>query len=313
MPSSSRLREAQMRAVTVTGRESRAALAALLVAAAFVSGCAMTEREYLQSRAPVDELAEKVAHLERSLAEAQRDRVGQASAAQAPDEKLRRRVDEQGKGLADLRARVDELSLQIAGLSGRLEVLEKAGSSARESARAGASQLETRLSDLEKKLEKLQTAAARAPEPQRPAPSPLEGEKPQPPAVVEKRSPFQVLYEEAYDLYRKQGKPEEAREKFRTLITTYPEAPLVPNAYFWIGESYYDQGQYEPAILEYDNVVKKFPKSDKVPSALLKEAFAFDKLGDAVGARALLKKLLREYPKADQAAIAQKKLDSIGE
>ena len=50
-----------------------------------------------------------------------------------------------------------------------------------------------------------------------------------------------------------------------------------------------------------------------MPSALLKQAFAFDALNDPVGAKALLKKLVRDYPKSDQAGIAQKKLDSLGD
>ncbi|MBE0616349.1 MAG: tol-pal system protein YbgF, partial [Proteobacteria bacterium] len=46
---------------------------------------------------------------------------------------------------------------------------------------------------------------------------------------------------------------------------------------------------------------------------LLKQAFAFDAIGDPVDARILLKKILREHPSSEQAAIAKKKLEILGE
>jgi len=286
----------------LNGRACRAAGAALLLT---LAGCALTEREYVQAKSTSDEFAEKIARLERALAELQRGR--------SPDAQLQKRVEDQGKSFADLRARLDEVSAQGASLQGRLEVLERGLAGERESSRVVWGPLETRLSELDKRVDKLQAAAVRAPEPPRPV-APVNGaEKPPTAAAAEKKSPAQALYDEAYTLYRKQGKHEEARERFKVFLQTYPEASLIPNAYFWVGESYYDQGQYEPAILEYDNVIKKFPKSDKVPSALLKQAFAFDALSDPVGAKTLLKKLIRDFPKSDQAVIAQKKLDTLGD
>lgn len=269
-----------------------------------LSGCFYTEREYQQAKDASEELAEKVARLERALAEIQQ--------RPAPEPQLQKRVEEQGKGLAELRARFDEVSAQAASLQGRVEVLERGVAGDRESNRAALSPFETRLADLDKRLEKLQASSARPPEPPRQTP-PSSGPEKAPPAPPAAKNPAQALYDEAYTLYRKQGKHDEAREKFKVFMQTYPESSLIPNAFFWVGESYYDQQQYEAAILEYDSVIKKFPKSDKVPSALLKQAFAFDSLNDAVGAKTLLKKLIRDFPKSDQAAIAQKKLDVLGD
>jgi tol-pal system protein YbgF len=288
----------------LSSRVYRAAAAALFLAT--LSGCPFVEVRDAPARpSPEDDLAQKVMRLERALSELQR--------GQTPDVQLQKRVDDQGRGLADLRVRIDELSTQAAAVQGRIEALEKTQGGERESARIGLSQWEARLSELDKKLDRLEKAqaAVRPAEPPRPAPVPVvERPQQQPP---EKRVTPQALYDEAYGLYRKQGKHEEAREKFKAFIQTYPDAPLVPNAHFWVGESYYDQAQYEPAILEYDNVIKRFPKSDKVPSALLKQAFAFDALNDPGGAKTLLRKLVRDFPKSDQAAIAQKKLDALGE
>jgi tol-pal system protein YbgF len=145
---------------------------------------------------------------------------------------------------------------------------------------------------------------------QTPAPTPAAPERPAAPA--EKRPSPQSLYDEGYALL-KQGKPEQSRDRMLEFLRLYPEAGLAANAHFWIGESYYDQKQYEQAILEYDKVVQKFPKSEKVPSALLKQAFAFDAMSDPADARILLRKILREYPSSDQASIAKKKLEALGE
>ncbi|MHB8766859.1 MAG: tol-pal system protein YbgF, partial [Deferrisomatales bacterium] len=153
-------------------------------------------------------------------------------------------------------------------------------------------------------------AATAAPAPA-PAPAPTPAAAPAPAPAAAKLS-GQALYDQAYALY-KQAKYPEARELFATYIQDNPDTNLTDNAYFWIGETYYDQGQFEPAILEYDKAIQKFPKGDKVASALLKQAFAFDAIGDRVDARILLKKILREHASSEQAAIAKKKLELLGE
>ena len=120
------------------------------------------------------------------------------------------------------------------------------------------------------------------------------------------------------ELYRqglaalKQKNYARARKLFRQYLELYPQGKYAPNAYFWIGETYYAQRRYEEAILEYQKVVDHYPKHYKVPAALLKQALSFLHLGDNEAARILFRKIVKEYPRSEQAPVARKYLKRLG-
>ena len=59
-----------------------------------------------------------------------------------------------------------------------------------------------------------------------------------------------------------------------------PTAPLAPNAYYWMGESYMNLKAYEKAIVQFQEVIDRFPKSDKAAKAMLRQAEGFAAIGD---------------------------------
>ena len=80
--------------------------------------------------------------------------------------------------------------------------------------------------------------------------------------------------EEARDLpddYRRgialvrQGAYDKAIQSLRDFLRTNRESPLVPNAQYWIGESYYMLADYYQAILNFNQVRQQHPKSDRAP------------------------------------------------
>lgn len=278
-------------------RAGRAARIAVLPALFFLASCTVTEREVAQQGGRIDDLQVRLLRLERAVAEAR----GGPSAAAPADPDFQRRV-------ADLGQRLEEVGSEVRSLSGRVEAAERTSAGGGVAPRVDA--LEAKLADLARRLEALERRPAAAPAaPVAAAPTPVPS--PPTPAAPPPLS-GQALYDKAYAAY-KEGRYEEARELFRNYIAQHPDTPLTGNAYFWIGESHYDQGQYEQAILEYDKVVQRFPKGSKVAGALLKQAFAFDAIGDPVDARILLRKLLREHPNSEQAPIARRKLELLGE
>ncbi|GAB6061796.1 tol-pal system protein YbgF [Deferrisoma palaeochoriense] len=289
------------------GRAGRILAGALPALALLAVSCAQipTRDDVARQDARFAALEERFLRLERALSEA---RATEAAPA-APD---------YGPRLAELGQQVEALDAQVRTLLGRVDALEKRPAPALPSGRLEA--LERRLEELGKRVAALEArpaAAAPAAPAAKPAPAPAPAVEPPKPGAAKPEPPkpqvsAQELYDRAYALY-KEGKHEEAREAFQRFIELYPKSDLTDNAYFWIGESYYDQREFEKAILAYDKVVQEFPRGDKVPSALLKQAFAFDAIGDPVDARILLKKLLREHPSSEQAAIARKKLEMLGE
>jgi tol-pal system protein YbgF len=234
-------------------------------------------------------------------------------------QRLRRAVEEHmaappvdaalSERLAQLGARVDQMENDLGLLKGKIGGLEdavqrppedKPGAGAQELERlkAEVAQLSARVETLSRQLGDHIAAT--------PPTAAVSAEPPVPTAPADPKK----LYDEAYGLL-KQGKYEESQNLFREYIRLYPDTPLTDNAYFWIGEGYYDQGQYEQAILLYDKVVQNFPQGDKLVSALLKQAFAFDAIGDPLDAKIILNKIVKEHATSEQAAIARRKLEVL--
>jgi tol-pal system protein YbgF len=117
-------------------------------------------------------------------------------------------------------------------------------------------------------------------------------------------------YKEAFDTFHK-GMYNDSAQKFSSFVEAYPKSSLVPNALFWLGESYMMQRDYDKAILNFQELLDKFPKSDMAPKALLSQADAFAGLKDKKSSVTILKKIIELYPKTEEAAIADRKLRNM--
>jgi tol-pal system protein YbgF len=141
-----------------------------------------------------------------------------------------------------------------------------------------------------------------------PAPSPLTSAKTTAPEAKEETN--EAPYREAFDLFQKK-KYDEAVQKFVAFVETYPKSSLVPNAYFWLGESCMMLKDYDKAILYFQELTDKFPKNAMAPKALLSQADAFNAMKDKKSSMTVLKKVMELYPKTEEAAIAERKLRNL--
>ncbi len=94
---------------------------------------------------------------------------------------------------------------------------------------------------------------------------------------------------------------------FRTYIQNYPKTSLVPNAQYWLGESYYSQKNYAQAIEEFEVVIRDYPDNPKVPSALFKQGDALLQMNDSKRATAVLCELIGKHGKTREARLAREK------
>lgn len=62
----------------------------------------------------------------------------------------------------------------------------------------------------------------------------------------------------------------QAAESFTAFIRQYPSDPLVPNAYYWLGESHYARGDYVRAIEQFRKGYEAAPSGQKAADNLLK-------------------------------------------
>jgi tol-pal system protein YbgF len=131
------------------------------------------------------------------------------------------------------------------------------------------------------------------------------------PTASQNEVKYETVYKEAFDAFQK-GSYDEAADKFSGFITGYPANPLVPSAYYWLGESYMGLRNYEKAIVSFQEIIDKYPTSDKASRALLSQAEAFSRAKDEKSSITILKKVIELYPKSEEAAIAERKLRNLG-
>jgi tol-pal system protein YbgF len=161
-----------------------------------------------------------------------------------------------------------------------------------------------------------QPPAISSPAAQPPAAAPPTGQPPagQPPPVVATRPaqpspavlPPEDVYRAALNDYTK-GNYDLAITGFRTYIQNYPKTSLVPNAQYWLGESYYSQKNYAQAIEEFEVVIRDYPDNPKVPSALFKQGDALLQMNDTKRATAVLCELIGKHGKTREARLARER------
>ncbi|MEM6602846.1 MAG: tol-pal system protein YbgF [Pseudomonadota bacterium] len=115
----------------------------------------------------------------------------------------------------------------------------------------------------------------------------------------ENGSTASIIYEAAQgDLQRKRYKS--AQNGFERIIADYPDDRLAPNAYYWLGETFYARKNYSKAAMTFLEGKKKFPESTKAGHSLYKLAMSLHYLGESEEACLTLDEVAKTYlPKDD--------------
>src|SRR5215208_2059443 len=93
----------------------------------------------------------------------------------------------------------------------------------------------------------------------------------------------------------------QAEMGFRRFIQSHPRDRLVPEAMYWLGESYLQRNRAREAAEQFLNVSTEHPNAGKAPDALLKLGVALNVLGARDRACAVFAELDRKYPQAGPA------------
>lgn len=119
-----------------------------------------------------------------------------------------------------------------------------------------------------------------------------------------------AAYASAFDALRA-GDFVKSSRAFRQFTEQYPDDKLTPNAWYWLGESYYITQNYKQALAAFDKVLKQFPDSGKASGALLKKGYSQYALDDVDAAEATLKAVTQRYPDSSSARLAKQRLEDI--
>ncbi|MGO4573634.1 tol-pal system protein YbgF [Microvirga sp. 2TAF3] len=112
-------------------------------------------------------------------------------------------------------------------------------------------------------------------------------------SVGDPRSDFETAY-----AYFTQRQYEEAEMGFRRFLQSNPRDRLVPEASYWLGETYLQRSRYREAAEQFLNVSTDHPNATKAPDALLKLGVSLNGLGARDRACAVFAELDRKYPQA---------------
>lgn len=91
---------------------------------------------------------------------------------------------------------------------------------------------------------------------------------------------------------------DQAEMGFRRFLQSNPRDKLVPEATYWLGETYLQRSRYREAAEQFLNVSAEHPNAAKAPDALLRLGIALNGLGARDRACAVFAELDRKYPQA---------------
>ncbi|MHB1273050.1 MAG: tol-pal system protein YbgF [Rhodanobacter sp.] len=120
----------------------------------------------------------------------------------------------------------------------------------------------------------------------------------------------QAAYDVAFKALQS-GDYVQASREFRSFIQQYPNQTLTPNAWYWLGESYYVTMNYPMALESFQHLLSQFPQSEKVPDALLKVGYCQFELKQLKEAQATLTSVTTRYPGSRAASLAKERLHRI--
>ncbi|NIX77900.1 tol-pal system protein YbgF [Microvirga terricola] len=143
-------------------------------------------------------------------------------------------------------------------------------------------------------IEEDESAVAAAPQPQVPAaPAVRPGPSVAATSVGDPRSDFEA----AYASYTQQ-QYEQAEMGFRRFLQSNPRDKLVPDAAFFLGETYLQRSRYREAAEQFLNVSTDHANTPRAPEALLRLGVALNGLGARDRACAVFAEVGRKYPQA---------------
>lgn len=238
--------------------------------------------------------------------------------------RLEQQAQNQDQGGIGMVNQVQQLQQQVQQLQGQIEELQHQVQEAQDKSKAQYVDLDSRIGRLEGGAGAAGGNAPQQPQAGNPPPqgnsSPQQqgGKAPANAAVQPAQASSsgggnanpagaQAAYDAAFGAIRG-GDYVKASRGFRDFLQQYPDSNLAPNAYYWLGESYYATSNYQVALEAFQRLVANYPQSDKAPDALLKLGYTQLELKQSDAGKATLKAVTAKYPGSKAAGLAQDRL-----
>ena len=120
-----------------------------------------------------------------------------------------------------------------------------------------------------------------------------------------------ALIQHAKDL-TKAGKINEARGVYREVIRKWSKKPgTTDEAYFRLGELYYQKGKYQSALQEYIKIADKFPKGAYADDAYYRIGICSIQVGNLEDAQVFFQAVITDHPKSPLVKASKAKIKDI--
>ncbi len=225
-------------------------------------------------------------------------------------------VQNQDAGQANLEAQNQLIELQgeVRSLRGLVETLQNEIEQLKQSNRQQYIDLDARLARLEGGAP---TASPNSPAASAPAAAatstasgPTAAAGAAPAAAVDPAAE-DAAYQAALDALVERYEAADSARLFQAFIRDYPQSALLPNAYYWLGESYYVTQNYELALDAFRTLLGQYAGSRKEADALLKSGYCQIALGQRAEGEATLRDLTARHPGTDASAKAESRLRTL--
>ena len=120
------------------------------------------------------------------------------------------------------------------------------------------------------------------------------------------------MYAAAFGLLE-EDKFDEAIPLFESMIESYPNGKRLPDAFYWLGETYarLDPPQWEKSRQSFVQLTRLYPDHAKVPESLLKLGTINEELGDEPKALEYFDRVVNDFPRSDAARLASQYAEAI--
>ena len=218
------------------------------------------------------------------------------------------RASSAGQANVELLNRLTQLQSELQALRNQIEKLQNDNEQIKQRARDQYVDLDTRLQKLEGGVAPATAVPSNTPTT---APAAIVVPASAPPAIaLAPAVDEQSAYGQAFDALKRGDYVASARD-FQAFLKAYPNAALAPNAWYWLGESYYVTQNYPVAQKAFEALLGQFPDSGKAADALLKKGYCQIEMNQVEVGRKTLSQVIAQFPDTDAARLAQSRLRGL--
>ena len=100
----------------------------------------------------------------------------------------------------------------------------------------------------------------------------------------------------------------EAAENLRLLILSFPRGEYSIEAYFYLGDIYFQQQMYQDSIETFNSLLNNFPENNRTPESIFKLGLNFLRLEDELAAISNFNNVIQNYPESSAAILSKEEL-----